>query len=934
MNPRWEHFIYPASSSPLADEWGAGGKGSNLLRLARHGFQVPPFLVISRHVFDEALKSHWRRIDQLLAEVDYTDQASIAGASKLICDILQGLGLPDHVLYDLPMAVEELLDDRSGLAVRSSVVGEDSDENSFAGQMDTLLNIHGEDLPQAIQRVWASAFSERALIYRQRKGLTGSRISAAVIVQQLVTSAVSGVMFTRHPQSRAHECVISAGYGLGEGVVSNQVETDTYSIRWRARKVNAQLERKEHGVTACSDGRSGSQIEPVTVTLQDRPALSDRQVRQLRGVGVRLERYFGAPQDVEWAFDGDGRLHILQSRPIIFGNEPSTDFYSNEVDSSSRSCDSGHPCSDAITANCGDYLNAAQHTLPANFHVWDNSNIVESYPGLTKPLTFSFIRAAYEASFRRAMHGFLLLKKPLWDNHLVFRNLIGLLNGRVYYDLLNWYRMLSLLPGFKRHKGAWDQMIGISERVSFPQANLSMLNNIGSSFILVWRLLNVTYNAQRFLKRFSRVYQQFRSLDFSGMSAEELVHVYESLGRKLSRFWHLTLFNDFSAMKYYDWLKALCERWLPDAGPNLNNNLLAGQQDVESVAPVKSLLCLSRMCTEDPRFLTAIHKGDDVAVWKTIHQSPELEPLRDALDQHLDRFGDRGLEELKLETPTFRESPARLIGLLRSYCRIGSAACMVDGAEQSTRLDAERCVNSGLMNPFKRLIFTFVLHKARSAVAARENMRFARSRYFGIVRRLFRRLGEILTSSDTLDSSGDIWYLTIDEVFGFVRGAATTRNLKGLVALRKTEYEEFARQSPSERISTVGSPYLGSLSTEGHLRRNGKALKGIGCSSGIAEGIACVAPDPRATIEDSDTILVAKSTDPGWVFLMVSSRGIVVEKGSVLSHTGIIGRELGIPTIVGAKGATSLIPHGSRIRIDGSTGEVRWSSDRSRSIRI
>jgi pyruvate,water dikinase len=322
--------------------------------------------------------------------------------------------------------------------------------------------------------------------------------------------------------------------------------------------------------------------------------------------------------------------------------------------------------------------------------------------------------------------------------------------------------------------------------------------------------------------------------------------------------------------------------------------------------------------------LAAVQSDDAVSAWNTIHRSPDLQPLKDALDRHVEQFGDRGLEELKLETPTFRESPDRLITLLKSYCQVGTIDCMSEETEQAVRLEAERCIRSGLKNPFKCGVFAFVLLNARRAIAARENMRFARSRYFGIVRHLFRRLGAILASSDTLVSSDDIWYLTVDEVFGFVQGAASTKDLKGLVTLRRAEYQTFAIHSPSDRLCTVGSPYLGSRSTVEQSRREGRALRGIGCSAGVAEGIACVAPDPHVPLQNHDTILIARSTDPGWVFLMVSSRGIVVEKGSVLSHTGIIGRELGIPTIVGATDATTIIPNGALVRIDGSTGEIEW----------
>jgi len=185
-------------------------------------------------------------------------------------------------------------------------------------------------------------------------------------------------------------------------------------------------------------------------------------------------------------------------------------------------------------------------------------------------------------------------------------------------------------------------------------------------------------------------------------------------------------------------------------------------------------------------------------------------------------------------------------------------------------------------------------------------------------------MADLFVEKGLLESNADLYYLTVDEVFGFVQGTAVTKNLKALVKIRKAEYAAYAQRIPKERIQTKGIPYLNSFYDVEPGNGNGKRLKGIGCSSGIAEGKVTVVFNPHNAIGNNNHILVARSTDPGWVFLMISSKGIVVEKGSVLSHTAIIGRELGIPTIVGVKDATRIIPDGAHIFINGSSGEIRW----------
>ena len=663
------------------------------------------------------------------------------------------------------------------------------------------------------------------------------------------------------------------------------VETDTYRIGWRSPHIERQVESKSSRMVLDATAGKGNRLQQVPAKKRMQKILTDAQIRRLRDLGTKAEKCLGAPQDMEWALDGQGRLFILQARPIVFG---------------------------------------PRKVSSPKVRIWDNSNIVESYPGLTLPLTFSFVRPNYESIFRNATLGFLLFRKRLRRKLSFFENMIGLLDGRIYYNLLNWYRMLSYLPGFKKHKDSWDQMIGISHKIPFPETRLSWPNRLSSLLMVGWKLIGVRRNAKKFFAHFDRVHERFKALDVGSATEDEVISAYHSLKGELVDTWHLTLYNDFCAMKYFDWLKGFCGRWGLDRFPNLHNSLLCGEKGVESVKPVRSLVGLAELIRTDPEYESLITEDDNGAIWKKIQTDQRYAVLKGAIDLHLSAFGDRGLEELKLERPTFREDPAALIGLIKSYYRRRLSVEKMESGEQKIRGEAEELVRQNLKNPFRRLALGIVLKRARLAIANRENMRFARTRLYGIVRRLFRRLGELLQEKRILQAASDIHYLTVEEVFGFIQGTAVTQDLKALVELRKEEYSRFARRNLKERMETEGVPYLNSLCQDEPDQRTGRVLSGIGCSSGIAEGIARVVLTPDSEIGGKRSILVAKSTDPGWVFLMLSSKGIVVERGSVLSHTAIIGRELGIPTIVGAKNATRLIRDGARISINGSKGEIRW----------
>ncbi len=862
-----------------------GGKGWNLFRLQDCGFRVPPWLVISSRVFNDVMGSQRGRIEKILSNVSLMNQNVLEQACSTISGLIVHSELSKEVSQELSNAVEETIRRGTLVSIRSSVVGEDSRENSFAGQMDSFLNMSPSEVRGAIKKVWASAFSPRALIYRHRKKMSLTDISAAVIIQEMVQAATSGVLFTREPQTNAKQCVISAGFGLGPGVVENVVETDTYKIDWNGDQISKDVRVKDCRIVLDTTSGDGNRIESVPPELQFKQIITDSQIQQLRDVALEAEKSFGTPQDIEWAFDEHGQLLILQARPIVFPSPMNHE---------------------------------------GTLRIWDNSNIVESYPGLTLPLTFTVAQRGYENSFRNATMGFLLSKNDIRNDLHIFKNMIGLLDGRIYYNLLNWYEMYSYLPGFKKHKESFDQMIGISQKIDFPQRELSPLNRVSSMVVVIWKLLAVKGNARSFFAYFNSLYSRFKHIEISTAPEGQLIAIYESLEREIADRWHLTLYNDFCAMKYYDWLKKLCGQKELNKHANLHNDLLCGETGVESVAPVRSLVRIAEMCRSKLSYRALMSERDADDIWQKIQRGDIYAELKEALEFHLDAFGDRALEELKLENHSLREEPAWLIKLLTNYYRLGLSVETMAKQEHQVRRNAEKVVGDNLRNPFKRLLFRFVLRNARLAIVNRENMRFARSRIYGIVRRLFRRMGDLFVEKGLLDLISDIYYLTVEEVFGFVKGTAVTQNLKALVQVRRAEYEQFAQRTPRERFETTGIPYLSPLVGPEPANGVGKTLNGIGCSSGIAEGTAKVIFDPHSPIGIADYILITRSTDPGWVFLMISSKGIIVEKGSVLSHTAIIGRELGIPTIVGVKDATVRISDGSSISMNGSTGEIRW----------
>lgn len=862
-----------------------GGKAWQLWRLGRCSMTVPAWCVVTTEVFRRAIEPYRERIADLCSAIRAEDQDGIRRTAGAIGKLLGNLSLQKKDEAELDQAVYRLFGITGRLAVRSSAVGEDAVAHSFAGQMDSFLNVPPDRIAPMIINVWRSAFSERILLYRLQSGLDLESISVAVIIQQMVCAERSGVMFTRNPETMDSEILVEAVYGLGEGVVANHAETDSYRLGWSAWRTRRTIRTKRSRVAPSSAGDKLTDSVAVDPILQDKPVLSSGEVRELRATGIQLEQLFGAPQDVEFCYDSRGRLYILQSRPIT----PSRKSHGREA-----------------------------------FRIWDNSNIVESYPGLTLPLTFSFICANYEMVFRNAACGLVRSERQLAARADIWKNMVGLIHGRVYYNLLNWYAMLSYLPGFNRHQKAWDQMIGIKRKTAIKAGRLPWYNRMYAIGAVLRQLLFVNRTTRQFGAQFTPLYARYRRFDFSRMSEPELIECYLTMERELMGFWHLTLYTDFCAMKYYDWLARLCRHYSGSESANLHSDLLCGESGIESVGPVRSVVSLAEQIRNNPLYRALFSRHSDADVWDKIALEVEYLPLREECLRYFDLYGDRCAEELKLETRTPREQPRQLIAVIRTYVKGDLTVAQLKSREQAKRLAAEDRLYEQMYNPITRLVVRTVMNKARTAVANRENMRFARTRAYGITRALFRRFGDLLAERKVIESPSDIAYLTIPELFGYVNGTTVTNDLSALVRLRKEQYEHFAQETLPDRFETTDPPALFVEQGESAWQTENGSLSGTGCSSGIVEGDAVVVRDPKNASIRPDQILVAESTDPSWVFLMLNSRGIVVERGSVLSHTAIIGRELGIPTIVGALKATRLIPCLARVRINGSTGEVVW----------
>jgi pyruvate,water dikinase len=299
----------------------AGGKGANLGELLRAGVDVPPGYVVTVEAYRRFLDSSGAldRLAPILSTLDPDDSAALDRASTEIKSILSGAAMPAEVVADVASAYAAMGGGK--VAVRSSATAEDLADASFAGQQSTYLNVDGpEGVVKAVQDCWASLFEPRAIHYRAQSGFDHLSVSIAVVVQQMIESERSGVMFTVNPVTGDQSSmIVEAIYGLGEAVVSGVVTPDMYIVEKSTGAVlDRQISAQEQEFVWRPDAAPGeepNQWLSVPFERRARQKLTDEEITGIAAVGRRIEAHFGRPQDVEWAF-ADGAFYIVQARPV------------------------------------------------------------------------------------------------------------------------------------------------------------------------------------------------------------------------------------------------------------------------------------------------------------------------------------------------------------------------------------------------------------------------------------------------------------------------------------------------------------------------------------------------------------------------------------------------------------------------------------------
>jgi rifampicin phosphotransferase len=878
-------WVVPFSSLGKRDVATVGGKGANLGELTRAGFPVPEGFCVTTHAFRAFLDgagdtaSLFARLDAPNPE----DTDPVRRLGKDLRDQLSRAPIPEHVAAAIEVAWREAGIDRS-YAIRSSATAEDLPGASFAGQQDTFLNVRGRDaVLDKVRDCWISLFTDRAITYRARNGFEHRRVWLSVVVQRMVLPEVSGIMFTADPiDGRRHIVSIDAGFGLGEALVSGLVSADLYKVDKRTSAiVERKIARKALAIRPVPGG--GTERETLPDAQQTSPSLSDDQARAVATLGVRIEAHYGEPQDIEWCIE-HGTLFVVQSRPV-------TTLF---------------PLPDPAPP-------------PRPLRVYLSFGHAQVMTDALKPYARSIVRHVF----------------PFGRDETGNARAIVSAGGRLYIDptdILRVSPMGRIVPAVLQAvdtlmAGAVDDVV---RRPEFGYGSGSKRVVIEGVLPIVgpvlaralWQMWMATPegNTDRASAFIDATIAKARAdIDAVPPGAPR----YDAACDFISRLF-LTIVPRFLPILLSGVLgQAVLRKLLHGRG--VDRELTAFAQGLDGNVTTEmdmTLGDLADVARAHPAVASYLKRADAGRALAGVRSVDAGGAFDDAMQSFLRKYGMRGGSEIDITRPRWAEDPTPLVQMIAgnlSRAEQGTHRAHHAQLKAHSLQAAERMIRaaSGPKRPLVRRL----VRVCRENLAIREHPKFLLIQAFAVMKRVTLECADMLVRERRLDSSEDVFFLTVEEVRAALSGQPT--ELRAFIDHRRDEHAREQKLTPPRVFTSEGEIVT---RTHRHEQLPPNALAGSAASPGIVEGRAKVVLDPSTAVLEAGEILVAPYTDPGWTPLFIHARALVMEVGGLMTHGSVVAREYGIPAVVSVLDATKKIQTGQQIRVNGDEGYVELLS--------
>ena len=845
-----------------------GGKAAHLAELSRiDDLRVPAGFCVTTDAFQRIITEIPSLEDALgrLARLEPNDRESIGAVSAQIRRSIEKITVPDDVAAAIRRSVARI-GEHAAFAVRSSATAEDLPTASFAGQLESYLNVVGAaSILEHVSRCWASLFTDRAVTYRLRNGFDHRTVQMAVVVQRMIFPHAAGTLFTADPVTGNRKVAsVEASFGLGDALVSGLVNPDVYKVH-EGQIIARTIGLKRLAVQPSQSG--GTQQHEIGPEHQQQPALTDAQIVRLAALGRRIEAHFRKPQDIEWCL-ADGHFHIVQSRPIttLFPVPESGDQEKH------------------VYISVGHQQMMTDAMKPLGLSVWQ----------MTTP------RPMAEAGGRLFVDVTQILASPA--------SRAGLLAMAGRSDPLIGDALQTLLdrgddvPSAAEENPTWTPPGGGHAIEADPAIVEALIVRAEASLAALKRTIR-TKSGTALLDFIVADVQEMKRIQFDPQNLQAVMAGIEAT-------WQL---NE----RLEAWLgeKNAADTLAQSAPRNVTSEMGLALLDVADVIrPHPDVVAFLRRVqdeqqVDDQRFLDALLEIDGGR------------DARDAIAAWLEKYGMRCVGEIDITRPRWAERPAALVPVILGHIRTFEPGAgkrrFDDGRRQALQKEQEllarlRTLPDGASKAEdgRRLI-----ERLRTFMGYREYPKYAIvSRYF-VYKQALLEEAERLVRAQVLREKEDIFFLRFEELQDVVR---TNRVDPQLIRQRKEAFRSYQALTPPRVLTSEGEALTGSY------RRDvpAGALVGLPVSAGIVEGRARVVLDiADASLEPGD-ILVTAYTDPSWTPLFVAIEGLVTEVGGLMTHGSVIAREYGVPAVVGVEHATRKIQDGQRIRVHGTEGYV------------
>ena len=877
-----------------------GGKAANLGELLAAGLPVPDGFCLTTEAYVRAVGPlGLAEVHNALQETPADDLEALALLAARARSLIGSAELPTAVAGEVLTAYRAL--DGVPVAVRSSATAEDLPFASFAGQQDTYLNVtDAVALLDAVRKCWASLWTDRAVAYRASRNIDPATVALAVVVQRMVDAEAAGVMFTANPVTgRRREAVIDASPGLGEAVVSGAVNPDHFVVDTASGRI---LQRRLGDKRTAVRPLPGGGTEYVDQEAHAGPGqlcLTDTQIRELAALGSKAEAHYGAPQDTEWALDGDGKLWLTQSRPITT-------------------------------------LYPVPSTVPPQPGPGEELRVYLCFSlaqGLTRPLTPMGLAALRQiGSSIAAAAGFDVPDRrggppPFAEaGQRIFVDLTAAARSTVGRRIIPSVFDVMEARSAKVLRSIFDDpRLSITRRT--PWDLLRHVVPIAARFRLPEAALRALVRPEAALKRLNRFTAEFNAtleLPQGATPRACLDHAEGILAR---------LFPNLPAVLPLAGLgfamlglagKLLGSGKLFGAGKNRSTGLQPVLRGLPNNVTTEMDLELWRVATKiksDPESVTVL-TAHPPSVLAQRFAAGELPAAAQAgLAEFLERYGHRAVAEIDVGMPRWRDDPAHILGVLANYLRLEDPERAPDRQFSKAAAEAEAQVERLVAEARSRgrlraAVVRAALRRARLFAGLRELPKFQIVLALAEVRKQLAEVGAVLAEQKRLARAEDIFFLDFAEAHQALDGA----NMQDLVAQRQGAYYlELERRHIPRMLLSDGTEPETLLAGDGAAAG---ALSGSPASAGTVTAPARVILDPVGAHLEPGEILVAPSTDPGWTPLFLTAGGLVMEMGGPNSHGAVVAREYGIPAVVGVADATSLLRTGQEVTVDGGAGTV------------